>query len=317
MSNVHSPESPTLRSSPALPHLHTCIETVIREAVQSGRDERPVRQFLRLHANHFDEVLDALHAVYDLPLSKEATEASPEDLNQNSQPSILPAAGIITKKPSQWKDGFDWSKVLEYDDDDDDDLAEDEDEKEAGKEKKMMVVAFRGPPRRPYESLPHAGKKRVLAATDRLSQAVGQDPPSPITPASEGGAALDQSPDSDNGSDTPRQTVFKPSYRLEHSPPAPGAPALQPEVDQTVVATDPEQSELEHRLKRSRDWVDSQTSQGTASEDPNLAQDQSGNGSEDVRLSTEYSRRRQEKKLAFYAEVRKQMEEVRVLHGGD
>jgi len=126
MSNIYSPENPDLKSSPALPHLQTCIEAVIRDAVQSGREEGSVRQFLRLHAKHFDGILNILHTAYHIPSTKQPAETTSNEASDIQQPSLLPAAEITSKQPSRLKDRFDWSKVKV--DDDYDDFSEDDDD---------------------------------------------------------------------------------------------------------------------------------------------------------------------------------------------
>lgn len=60
MSAIYTPTSPTLLTSPALPHLQLCLQRVLTEACKTpgGRGrEGDIEKFLRLHAAEFDRVL--------------------------------------------------------------------------------------------------------------------------------------------------------------------------------------------------------------------------------------------------------------------
>jgi len=319
MSNVYSPESPELKSSPALPHLYTCIEAVIRDAVRSGREEEPVRQFLRLHAKHFDGILNALHMAYHFTSTKNPAETSIKPPSNHPRPSLLSADEITIKQPSQWKDGVDWSKVEDDpDDDDDDDLAEDEDEKGQGTVKQEHVFS-----RRPYENLPHRGKKVVLTASDRLQQATTHGFPYPKTPVFGARVAVAQASGSDDGSDTPRQTVFNSSSLPLRQQPPPALASSAPEgaADQTSVSTDPEQAKLDRRLEKAREWLDGQASLGSPMADPNSSPHVYGNNeSEGDEIPTDLLRagleklRSDEAKNPAYQEalIPEQMEEAKL-----
>jgi hypothetical protein len=225
MSNLYVPEDETLKSSPALPHLQTCIEAVAREAVQSGCPEYNVRQLLRRHDRQFEGILAALHSAYRLhPTLASAQASTANEPSNRPRLSLLPAAEIIEKQPSIWRDIVDPSKVEDGsdddDDDDDDDLAVDED---AGKAGDLQ----QGHPHvsRPRTSLSFAEKKPVIAASDRLNQALGLASRPPGFPTSMAGFAASatvdhRSPDSDDGSDTPRQTTFVPSWPPRRQPPS-------------------------------------------------------------------------------------------------
>jgi hypothetical protein len=206
MSNLYIPENETLKSSPALPHLQTCIEAVAREAIQSGCPEQDVREFLRLHDRQFEGTLTNLHGAYRLHPTLTSTEGGATNESSNRpRPSLLPAAEIVERQPSKYNDGFKSDKVedgLDYDDEDD--LASDEDAKKAGGPQEGHPHA-----RRPHAGLSRAARKPVIAASDRLNQALGIAPQTPGFPTSrarfEASAAVDRSPDSDDRSDTPKQ----------------------------------------------------------------------------------------------------------------
>lgn len=206
MSNLYIPEDERFKSSPALPHLQTCIEAVAREAIQSGCPEPDVRQFLRLHVRQFEGILDALHGAYRLHPTLTSTEGgvTNESINR-TRPSLLPAAEIIERQPSKYNDGFKSDKVeVGLDDDDEDDIASDEDAKKAGGPQEGHPHA-----RHPRAGLLRAARKPAIAASDRLNQALGIAPQTPGFPTSRAGfeanAAVDRSPDSDDRSDTPKQ----------------------------------------------------------------------------------------------------------------
>lgn len=324
MSNVYSPESPELKSSPALPHLLTCIEAVICDAVQSGREEEPMRQFLRLHARHFEGILNTLHAAYHLTSTEQTAETSSIESSKDQQPSLLPAAEIRTKQPSRFKDRFDWNKVEDDDDDDDDDLAPDETRTVVGGGEETHVLA---PRPRPYETLPHRGKKAILTATDRLQQAIERSKPYPKTPACTPHASAAQTPVSDDGSDTPRQMLFNPSSSsplpLRQESAALGSSALAGDVDQTseaAAAADLEQAKLASRIEKARGWVDGQPSaSGSPMADPNWPpyfdfrsdNEKEALGNEflaGMQMWLDKVRSDEEKKLAFQAQDREQTE---------
>jgi hypothetical protein len=217
MSQVYVPQDATLNSSPAFPHLHACIETVVREAVQSGKDEESVRSFPRLHTNHFESVLGALNSAYNLPSVEETTNAP---RTKPQQPSLLPADEMVERQPSEFKDGFKSDKV----EDDPDELAVDEDAKKAGSpvEKRVLV-------RRPRAPLSYEEKKNVSAASENLQDVLRDGYQPPGTPTSNAGfaagATVDPGFGSDDGSDTPRQRTFIGSSPPPAQPPVLGASA--------------------------------------------------------------------------------------------
>jgi len=212
MSNLYIPEDEILKSSPALTHLQACIEAVAREAIQSGCPEQDVRQILRHHDQQFEGILAALHGAYRLHPSLRSTEVSATNESSNRpRSSLLPAAEIEERQPSGWRDTVHSDKVEDGPDDDDDDLAVDEDAKKAGDPQE-------GHPHAPHPRVgpSYAERRPVIAASDHLNQALGLASRTPgfsmFTAGFAVGATVGRSPDSDDGSDTPRQVTFVPSW---------------------------------------------------------------------------------------------------------
>lgn len=247
MSAIYTPTSPTLLTSPALPHLQLSLQRVLNEAGKTpgGRGrEGDIEKFLRLHAAEFDRVLLTLDMAFGFPVGTRAPGASDDEIEGEGDgegeigegekkggmkgrrtSSLLPSAEIFERgvEAGGWRDGVDWRRVedgLGHDyEDDEDDLAEDEDENAGGAEPEQHLL-----PPRPYASLPISGRMRVLAASDRLQGVVGRgmpvSGPRPGSRAVEDGGgsatvadAVDQTPtddddDEDDGSDTPRQRGF-------------------------------------------------------------------------------------------------------------
>jgi hypothetical protein len=223
MSNLYIPQDETLRLSPALPHLQACIEAVAHEAIQSGCPEKNVRLLLRLHDRDFEGILTALHGAYRLHPALRSTEAAAaNEVNEPSNrpgPSLFPVAEITERRPSIWKDTVNRGKVEDGSDDDDDDLAVDEDAKKAGDPQEVHPHAIR-----PRVGLSYAERKPVIAASNHLNQALGlaSQPRHSSTPKAgfAGGATVDQTSDSDEGSDTPRQRIFVPEWPPRRQPPS-------------------------------------------------------------------------------------------------
>jgi hypothetical protein len=289
MSNLYIPEDETLQSSPALPHLQTCIEAVVREAVQSGRPEGSVRGFLELHTDKFEGMLATLHGVYGLHPAQESAEASAAiEPSNRPRPNLLPAAEIVERQPSKHNDGFKTDKVEDgLDDNDEDDLAVDEDAKKAGNLQEEHPHV-----RRPRATLSYGEKKPAIAASDRLNQVLGLAFRSPGFPTSqagfEAGATVDRSPGSDDGSETPRQKTF-----ADRSP-SPGRQtflyrdsAFATGVDRlSLDAIDLEQAKSDQGKEKVRAWDDGRSLSEGAMVDPNSleARHQSFNTSEEAGL---------------------------------
>jgi hypothetical protein len=254
MSNLYIPQDEMLRLSLALPHLQTCIEAVAREAIQSGCPEQGVRQHLRLHDRHFEGILADLHGAYRLHPTLRSTEASATNEPTNkARQSLSPAAEIAERQPSIWRDTVDRNRVEDGSDDDDDDLAVDEDAKKAGDPQEGHPHATR-----PRVGLSYAARRPVIAASNRLNEVLGIAPQSPGFPAFPAfpafptsmagfaaGDTVDRSPDSDDGSDTPRQTTSVPSWQPRLQPPSPlGAPAFA--EDEGVQTSKPALAAVHH-----------------------------------------------------------------------
>jgi len=78
MSALYIPETPKLKSSPALKHFAVCIEAVVREAISdNGYDEETAREYLKLHTKYFDKTLGKLHHAYHCHHPMWSTKASP------------------------------------------------------------------------------------------------------------------------------------------------------------------------------------------------------------------------------------------------
>jgi hypothetical protein len=218
MSKLYIPKDEALRLSPALTHLQACIEAVAHEAIQAGCPEQNVRLLLRLHDRDFEGILADLHSVYRLHPALESTEASVTNEPSNRpRRSLLPAAEGLERRPSMWRDHSD--KVEDGPDDDDDDLAVDEDAKKAGDPQEGHPHAPR-----PRVGPSYAERRPVIAASDHLNQALGLASRTPgssmFTAGFAVGATVGRSPDSDDGSDTPRQTTFVPSRPPRRQPPS-------------------------------------------------------------------------------------------------
>jgi hypothetical protein len=263
MSNIYTPKSDKLKSSPALPHLQACIEAAVRDAVQSGRPEDAVRQSLRDQAEHFDEILHALHNAYDLHPAQQYPEASATNgPSDNPQPNLLPAAEIVEHQPAIRNDVFDPDRV----EDDPDELVQDEDAK---------APAVQAPPtrrvtHRPSALPPSPEKQRITdgAKTVRRAEERGFKPVE--TPAAGNGNG--------DGSHAPGQKSVVGSPPPPPPPPPPGQQtfllgrqAFAVDVDRlSVVAVDPEQARSDQRNERVRDWDAGQSLCESPLADPKL-----------------------------------------------
>jgi hypothetical protein len=257
MSNIYTPKSDELKSSPALSHFHACIEAVVHDAVQSGRPEEAVRQSLRDQAESFDEILQALHSAYDLDPTPEASPTN--EASNNPQPNLLPAAEIVEQQPSIRNYVTDPDRVG----DDPDELAQDEDTQTPA----VQAPATRRVAHRPSAPTPSPEKKRITdgAKTVRQAEERGFQP-------LEAPAAGDGDGD---GPDPPGQKS------VVNSPPPPPPPGQQTylvgprafavDVDRlSVVAVDPSQARSDQRNERVRDWDAGQSLSQSPLADPNL-----------------------------------------------
>jgi hypothetical protein len=259
MSNIYTPESDELKSSPALPHLQACIEAVVREAVQSGRPEEAVRQSLRDQAEYFDEVLQALHNAYDFDQTHQSPEVSAtNEPSNNPRPNLLPAAETAEHQPPIRNDAADPDTV----EDDPEELAQDEDAQTPA----VQALATRRVAHRPSTPLPSPEKKRITDAANTLRPAEKRGFQPLGSPAAGDGNG--------DGSDTPGQ-----KSAVDSPPPPPpgqqtfllGPRAFAVDVDRvSVVAVDPGQARSDQRNERVRNWDASQSSSEGALADPNL-----------------------------------------------